>query len=126
VTVFAAGCFNRVHQAHASMLRTARSLGDELVVVLSHDAHNKKTNARPAADRLRDVQALNIADRVVVGDPDSFANSLRRERPDILVLGYDQRLPDLETEKVVKELGLRVVVMPWMPGKQQDCDPRLK
>lgn len=118
VTVFAAGCFNRVHPAHLRLLRQARALGDRLVIVLSNDAHNKKPNAVPAAERKRRLEGLGVADEVVVGRPDSFAESLRRAAPDVLVLGYDQKLPDPETEQAVRELGVRVVVMPWFPGKE--------
>lgn len=123
MTVFAAGCFNRVHEAHAAMLRQARALGDELVVVLSHDVHNRKPNAAPAAQRRAWVESLGVADRVLVGRPDSFAESLRSVRPSILALGYDQRLPDAETERAVRDLGIRVVTLPWMPGKEKTCRP---
>ncbi|MFI5350937.1 MAG: adenylyltransferase/cytidyltransferase family protein [Elusimicrobiota bacterium] len=118
VTVFAAGCFNRVHPAHLRLLRHARALGDRLVVVLSNDAHNKKPNAVPAAVRRERLMALNVADDVIVGDPDGFAATLRRVTPDILILGYDQRLPDAETEAAVRALGIEIVVMPWYPGKE--------
>jgi glycerol-3-phosphate cytidylyltransferase-like family protein len=59
-----------------------------------------------------------VADEVIVGDPHGFAATLRRVTPDVLVLGYDQRLPDGETEAAVKALGIEVVVMPWFPGKE--------
>lgn len=118
VTVFAAGCFNRVHPAHLRLLRQAKVLGDRLVVVLSNDAHNKKPNAVPAAERKKRLESYGIADEVRVGDADSFAESLRSVHPDVLVLGYDQKLPDPETEQAVAALGVRVVVMPWFPGKE--------
>ncbi len=118
VTVFAAGCFNRVHPAHLRLLRRARALGDRLIVVLSNDAHNRKPNAVPAPLRRRRLQRLRVADEVIVGDADGFAATLRRVRPDVLVLGYDQRLPDSHTEAAVRELGVEVVVMPWFPGKE--------
>ena len=123
VTVFTAGCFNRVHQAHLRMLQTARSLGDRLVVVLSNDAHNRKPNAVPAKTRLRWMKQLGVADQVVIGQSDSFAGSLRRLKPQILALGYDQRLPDAETAEAVRELGIETVVLPWFPGKDQTCEP---
>jgi cytidyltransferase-like protein len=118
VTVFAAGCFNRIHPAHVRLLRRARTLGDRLVVVLSNDAHNRKPNAVTAEVRRRRLQELGIADEIVVGGADGFAPTLRRLRPDVLVLGYDQRLPDAETEAAVRELGVEIVVMPWFPGKE--------
>ncbi len=100
------------------LLRSAKVLGDKLVVVLSNDAHNRKVNAVPAVQRKRWIEELGIADKVVIGDAQGFADTVRRENPDILVLGYDQKLPDPETEKVVKEMGVDVVVMPWFPGKE--------
>lgn len=121
VKVFAAGCFNRIHEAHLKMLRAARSLGDELVVVLSNDAHNKKPNAVPAATRLRWMKKLKVADKVIVGRPNDFAGSLRAEKPDVLVLGYDQRLPDEETAKAVSDLNIQLVQLPWYPGKDRTC-----
>jgi cytidyltransferase-like protein len=114
-----AGCFNRVHKAHLRTLRLARALGDRLVVVLAHDAHNHKPNAVPSRERRRRLLDLGAADKVVVGAAGSFAESLRRERPDILALGYDQRLPDAATAAAVRELGVRVVVLPWSPGKEE-------
>ena len=118
-TVFAAGCFNRVHQAHVTLLKTARAFGDELIVVISHDAHTRKQNAVPAVRRRLWIEGLGIADRVIVGRAESFAQSLRQARPDVLVLGYDQRFPDAETASAVRELGIRVVQLPWYPGKER-------
>ena len=107
-----------MHPAHLRLLRRARALGDRLVVVLSNDAHNKKPNAVPAELRRQRLLELNIADDVIIGDPDGFAATLRRVTPDVLVLGYDQRLPDAETEAAVRALGIEIVVMPWFPGKE--------
>lgn len=101
------------------MLRAAKALGDVLIVVLSNDAHNHKPNAVPARLRLRWMRGLGIAERVVVGKPDSFAQTLRRERPDVLALGWDQKLPDEATERVVRELKIRVVTLPKFPGKEE-------
>ena len=86
--------------------------------MLSHDAHNKKPNAVPSATRKKWLEGLGVADRVVVGDPDGFVATLRREKPDILVLGYDQRLPDADTEAAVRAMGIEVVRLPWFPGKE--------
>ncbi|MEK7389200.1 MAG: adenylyltransferase/cytidyltransferase family protein [Elusimicrobiota bacterium] len=118
VTVFAAGCFNRVHAAHVRLLKQARVLGDRLVVVISNDRHNRKPNAVPAARRKKRIEALAVADQVIIGDADGFAGVLRREKPRVLVLGYDQRLPDRETENAVREMDIEMVVMPWFPGKE--------
>lgn len=121
VRVFAAGCFNRIHPAHRRMLAQAKVLGDELVVVLANDAHNTKPTAVPAAKRVKALEALRIADRVVVGRADGFVETLRREKPSILVLGYDQSLPDEDTAKAAREMGIEIVRLPWLPGREEKC-----
>lgn len=120
VTVFTAGCFNRLHKAHFTMLVHARGLGNRLVIALSHDAHNCKPNAVSAEIRQRRLSSLGLADEVVIGDPDRFVGTLLRVDPQILVLGFDQKLPDEETEQLVVERGIQVIRFPWFHGKEQD------
>jgi glycerol-3-phosphate cytidylyltransferase-like family protein len=62
---------------------------------------------------------LGVADEVLVGAAGSFADSLRRARPDILALGYDQKLPDADTEAAARESRVRVVGLPWSAGKEE-------
>ncbi|MBI5624937.1 MAG: adenylyltransferase/cytidyltransferase family protein [Elusimicrobia bacterium] len=118
VRVLAAGCFNRVHQAHLAMLRLARSYGDELVVVLAHDRHNRKPGAVPGRRRLAWLRSLGVADEVRLGAPHGFAQTVRDLRPDIIALGHDQRFPDQETAAVVEALGAAVVRLPWCVGRE--------
>ena len=120
VTVFTAGCFNRLHKAHFTLLVHARGLGNRLVIGVSHDAHNKKANAQPMELRQRTVQSLGIADEVLIGEPGRFAGTLERVDPQIIVLGFDQKLPDAETERMVVEKDIQVIRFPWFPGKEQD------
>jgi len=120
--VFTAGCFNRLHPAHVLMLEAARSFGKRLVVVLAHDAHNRKPNAVPAKIRRARLKSLDIADAVIVGRPDSFVRSLRRVKPDVLALGHDQRLPDKETEKAIERMKIKIVVLPWFAGKEKTLE----
>ena len=105
------------------MLKEARKLGDELIVILSSDTHNKKPYAVPAAIRLQWIQDLKIADSVRIGKENSFAKSLLEEKPDILVLGYDQKIPDEETETLIKNLGIKVIRLPWFEGKEETVFP---
>jgi glycerol-3-phosphate cytidylyltransferase-like family protein len=76
-----------------------------LIVVLAHDRHNNRPYAVASEERKNAVEKLGIADEVVVGDPESFAGVLLKYRPDIILLGYDQELPDRETGRLVRELS---------------------
>lgn len=104
------------------MLENARCLGDRLVVVLAHDRHNRKPNAVPAVIRRQRLLSLGLADQVLIGRPDSFVRSLERVKPQILALGYDQRLPDGETEKAARKLGIRIVNLPRYGGKARSLE----
>ena len=99
------------------MLRTARLLGDRLIVILANDAHNRKPGAVDSRRRAAWIESLGLADKVVVGGAEGFAATLRRERPDIVVLGYDQRLTDEETVRTAREMGVEIRRLPWYPGR---------
>ncbi|MBI4676397.1 MAG: adenylyltransferase/cytidyltransferase family protein [Elusimicrobia bacterium] len=123
VRVLAAGCFNRIHAAHLSMLRMARTFGDELVVVLAHDAHNRKAGAVPGKMRMRWMESLGLADQVVMGRPEGFAQTVRELRPGVVALGHDQHFPDRETAAVIEALAVEVVRLPWCVGRERAVLP---
>ncbi|MBI2583213.1 MAG: adenylyltransferase/cytidyltransferase family protein [Candidatus Aenigmarchaeota archaeon] len=93
IKVLCGGKFNLIHKGHLFFLREAKKLG-ELVVVIANDSHNKKPYARPQGDRKKAVEELHIADKVIIGKPDSFVATVKEEKPQIIALGYDQILPE--------------------------------
>src|SRR3989338_10966495 len=106
--ILTGGKFNKIHPGHIWLLRKAKKLG-YLVVVIANDSHNKKPYAVPANKRKKMIEALDIADKVVIGDPKKFVKVVHKFRPNIIVLGYDQKLPDKETREAVKKMRIRVV-----------------
>lgn len=106
--VLVGGKFNRLHPGHLWFLARAKSLG-QLIVVLAHDEHNKRAYARSATERKKALEELRIADKVVVGSPAAFVNVLRKFKPDVIVLGYDQKLPDKSTSDYVKKAKIKIV-----------------
>ena len=49
-----------------------------------------------------------MADKVIIGDDKDFSKIIDDEKPDIIVLGYDQQLPQ-NTEKKIKKYGIRII-----------------
>jgi len=90
--VLTGGCFNKLHPGHKYLLKKAKSFG-YLIVVLTNDKNNKKKNAIPAKLRKQNLEKLKIADKIVIGHPSDFMKVVKKEKPDIIVLGYDQKLP---------------------------------
>ncbi len=107
--VLTGGTFNRIHPGHMQLLKECKKLG-YLVVVLASDRHNRKPYAVKAEIRKRNLEKLGIADKVVVGYPDSFARTVTDEKPDIIALGYDQKLPE-DVGELLKKMKVRVVRM---------------
>ena len=91
--VLVGGCFNRIHPGHIYFLKEAKKLGNHLSVILTHDENNKKEYAIDFKTRKRNLEKLNIADKIVEGDRIDFMKTVNSLRPDIVVLGYDQKMP---------------------------------
>ncbi len=106
--VLVGGCFNAIHEGHVYFLREAKKLGDYLVVVLTHDKNNKKPYAIPAKKRKEMLEKLGIANKIIIGDEKDKLKVVLEEKPQVIALGYDQKLPK-EVEERVRELGIKVV-----------------
>ena len=87
-------------------------------MILANDAHNRKPHAVPAKTRRKRLEALGVADEVLIGEAGSFVETLKRVSPEIIVLGFDQRLPDAATEAYVEKIGIEVVTLPWTSGDE--------
>ena len=102
------GTFDGVHKGHEYYLREAKKLGDFLVVVVALDetveAVKKKSPVYNARERAYKVQQLEIADKVIMGNPGDKLNVVVDEKPDVICLGYDQTF---FTENLKERLKLR-------------------
>ena len=107
-TVLTGGKFNMVHPGHIYLLKFARRHGDRLVVVIAHDSRNAKNYAQEARHRKAVLEQLRIVDKVVIGHGSDFMKVVRREKPSVIVLGYDQNVPG-NYENELKEIGIKIV-----------------
>ncbi len=99
--ILTGGKFNKIHPGHIELLKHAKNLG-KLVIVLANDENNNLPYALPAKKRKANLEKLKIADKIVVGDPKDFFAVVEKFEPDIIVLGYDQKLPAQVEEKLKK------------------------
>ncbi len=115
------GCFDLLHTGHIRLLRTARELGDALIVVINSDDSVRalKGPSRPvmtADDRARVLSALACVDAVAVFDEPTPERILDRLRPDIWVKGGDYTADALPETDVVTRHGGDVVIVPTVAG----------
>jgi cytidyltransferase-like protein len=95
IRVLVFGTFDGVHEGHRAMLREAKALGDYLAVAVAPDnvvtEIKGKICVNRSAQRIQGVRDEHIADEVVLGDKLlSNWSVLKKYRPDIIALGYDQ------------------------------------
>lgn len=106
--ILTGGKFNHIHPGHVWLLKKAKEFG-YLIVILAHDKHNRRAYAVTAKIRKKNMRALGIADKVAVGSPTGFVGVVKKYRPDIIVLGYDQKMPDKITEEYVKKHKIKIL-----------------
>jgi len=92
--VLVAGTFDFLHPGHIDFFAQAKRHGNELVVVVSRDSNALMIKGKKPyfsqKERLGLVSSVGIVDKAVLGDAQDFFAAVRRERPDAIVLGYDQ------------------------------------
>ena len=116
------GCFDLLHAGHVSLLQTARSLGDCLIVCLNSDdsVRRLKGNGRPlnhAADRAAVLAALGCVDAIAVFGEDTPCEVLDQLRPDVWVKGGDYDGRELPEAARLETWGGVAVTVPYLSGR---------
>ena len=114
--VLAGGVFDLIHAGHIHTLRSAKSLGDVLIIVVATDTtvNNLKKNRKIFHDensRLELVSSIRFVDKAIIGRRTSIYETVDFVRPDIIALGYDQTLDEKVLKKNCLDRGLDLDVV---------------
>jgi FAD synthetase len=113
--VLAFGTFDGLHPGHIYFLKEAKKYGDFLVVVVARDKTVKEVKGRlPKCNedgRLRAVKGLGIADRVLLGSKGDKFGVIKRVKPGVICLGYDQKYFIRGLDKRLKRMGIKCKVI---------------
>ena len=119
--VVATGVFDIIHVGHAHFLNAAKEHGTELVVIVANDDTVRRMKGEPIlSDEIRAevVSHLKPVDSVVIGRTGDMLDIIVEEvKPDVIALGYDQRLftcEDLASKLAERGLTVQVVRLPEM------------
>jgi D-beta-D-heptose 7-phosphate kinase / D-beta-D-heptose 1-phosphate adenosyltransferase len=116
------GCFDLLHAGHVATLRSARALGDCLVVCLNSDDSVRRLKGAdrplvPLADRVAVLEALGCVDVVVPFGERTPETVLQRLRPDVFAKGGDYGLADLPEAALLATWSGQAVVLPYLAGR---------
>lgn len=96
IKVIAFGTFDGVHPGHVDFLQQAKKLGGHLTVIIARDSTVLKIKGRPPKqgekDRQEALRHTQIPDEVILGDLIDFYQPIRKVQPNIIALGYDQKV----------------------------------
>ena len=90
------GTFDLLHLGHRSLVLQAQTLGTVTVVVARDESVLKIKGKKPRENEQKRVNAMKKAfpdADIILGDSRDFLAPLRGVQPDLIVLGYDQKLP---------------------------------
>lgn len=108
--VLCAGTFDIFHIGHLYFFQEAKKYGDELIVIVSSDNITKKNGKKTIhnqKERAEIIKNLRIVDKVIFGDKKNILESIKKVKPSIVCLGYDQKLPN-EIEKYCEKNKIQI------------------
>ncbi len=122
IRVMLFGTFDGLHKGHLDFFKQAHKLATNafLIVSIARDKNVFKIKGayprHSEKERLKFVKNSGLADKVVLGGIRAHLPHIRKERPDIIALGYDQHayVENLKTE--LKDLNVKIVrLKPYKP-----------
>lgn len=117
------GTFDYLHAGHESYLKSASELGDELVVVVARERTAQSIRGyapdHTEKERLNAVKALPFVTKAVLGEHEDKYRVIRKYKPDIIALGYDQFVFTQQLNKILIEARLNTKIVRLEPYEPQ-------
>lgn len=97
------GTFDLLHAGHENMFEQARTLGEYIVAVIARDDTVKKIKGHYPCynerQRAKNLKNSGLVDKVILGSVGDKHEVIRKIRPDVIALGYDQFAFTYQLEK---------------------------
>lgn len=118
------GAFDGLHVGHLDFFRQAKKHGDFLIVSVGTNKNVEKFKGKVPlfnqSERLELINELAIVDKAVAGVEEDFYREIKKFKPDVICLGYDQWAEEAEVERELAKVGLKdIKVIRLAPYKQE-------
>lgn len=117
------GTFDLLHPGHLNFFRQAKKLGDYLIVVVGTDRNVTRIKGQtPSWNqqlRIKNLEKTSLVDKVQLAPEDyDYLALIKREKPNIIALGYDQKPTVRQLKQELKSVDLSITVARLRPFKQ--------
>ena len=137
VVVLAKGTFDLLHYGHIFYLTEAKKAGGKdavLKVVIARDKTVKELKGLkpviPEKQRLAIVSSLRVVDEVFLGYEEiDMKQVIRKVKPDIIALGYDQENLEKQLLDYIREISLDIKIVrigKFQEGKEPNSSSKIK
>ena len=114
-TVMAFGTFDLLHPGHINFFNQAKKYGDCLIAIIARDSTVKRLKGKlplhNEKQRLEAVKGLKLAAKVILGSLTDKYAVIKKYRPDLIALGYDQTHFTEELKEQINKLKLHTKVI---------------
>ena len=112
--VVVGGTFEIIHPGHIYFLKRASEYG-RVYVIIARDVNVEKFKGRktyiPEENRLKVVSSIKYVHKAILGDEKDILKPIEEIKPQIIVLGPDQKLNEEELKEKLNERGLNVKII---------------
>lgn len=117
------GTFDILHYGHLHLFRQAGRHGDRVVAVVARDVNVRKVKGcepfHDERERLEFLRHMDLIDKAVLGDMNDVYKIVRRVKPDVICLGYDQRVFVDDLKKMIDDFGFASRIIRLKPYKSE-------
>ena len=109
------GTFDILHPGHLNFFKQAREFGNFLIAVIARDKTVLKIKGRLPKNnekkRLKNLKNNNLIDKAVLGGLKDKYEIIKKFRPDVICLGYDQKTFTEGLKNKIKDFGLKIKIV---------------
>ncbi|MFH1575456.1 MAG: adenylyltransferase/cytidyltransferase family protein [Candidatus Nealsonbacteria bacterium] len=114
ILVATSGGFDPVHIGHIRCFKSAKKLGDKLVIILNSDRFLKKKKGyvfMPFKERKEILESIKYVDKVIpcVDGDQTVCKTLGKLKPDVFAKGGDRNIKNIPEKKVCEEYGIKMI-----------------
>lgn len=114
-TVMIFGTFDIIHGGHIHMFKEAKEYGNRLIAVVARDVNVERIkeygSLHTENERLELLSHIDLIDEVVMGDKTDVYKVIQEKKPDVIALGYDQKVYVDELANAITKFDLNTKIV---------------